>query len=103
MDAIFNNGNLRVSDSSITYKPLFNTIVIDRSKIVSLHYKYDNFIYNIFSIPLGIFYCCTILGIPLGLQCIRRSMLVQVKTRYETFEFWVHGKDKMKFKEVILN
>jgi hypothetical protein len=103
MEHVFNNGRLRVSNSSISYRPFLETIIIDRSKIETMHYKYDNIISTILSIPLGVIWCMTIFGTPTGLQFFRRSMLVEVNTRYERYEFWVHGKYKKRFKQVITN
>jgi hypothetical protein len=103
MEQVFNNGRLRVSNGSISYKPFLETIVIDRSKIEVMQYKYDNIISTILSIPLGVIWCMTIFGTPTGLQFFRRSMLVEVKTRYESYAFWVHGKDKKRFKQLMMN
>jgi uncharacterized membrane protein YccF (DUF307 family) len=96
-----NDGNVTITDTSITYKRLFNTKVIQRNKIVETNILYDNWIYKIMGIPIGIFYCITIGGIPLGIHCIKRDVLINIRTREDVYSFWLKRDDLDTFKSIM--
>lgn len=96
-----NNGNVTISDQTITYKRMLNTTTIQRNKIMEMNIHYDNFIYKILGIPIGIFYCITIGGIPLGIHCIKRDVLVNIRTTQKTYSFWLNRHDLETFKSLM--
>ncbi len=102
-ERIFNNGFLKVSTDTISYRKLLgNTNTFKRARIVSIGYQYDNLIYRVLRFPLGILYLCTFIGIPLGIRCLRGDVVAHVEMiNGERFSFWIYGTQLTDFKQAI--
>jgi len=98
----FNFGTITVTSDSINIQKIFGENTIERHKIMSIEYLYDNFIYKIIKIPLAVFYVFTIIGIPFGLRFFRGDIRAHVKmVNNDTVYFWIPGPDKKNFKKAL--
>ena len=99
MTNTFNSGTLTVTQDTISYRKWFKTTSLQRNKISHMTYKYDSKLSRILSVPVGLFYLITIVGIPIGFRCLRgdRSVIIRT-TNHEEHSFWVNGNDIRGFK-----
>lgn len=102
-EKVFNNGFLKVSKETVSYRKLLgSTHTFQRARIVSIGYQYDNLIYRVLRLPLGLLYLCTLIGIPIGIRCLRGDVIAHVEMiNGERFSFWVYGNQLKEFKRAI--
>lgn len=93
------NGNITVTNETVSYTHFFTTKSIPIRKIRQISYLYDNVIHRIIGIPLGILYCLTIVSIKLGIHCIKRDVLIEIiTTNGEEHQIWINRNELQQFK-----
>lgn len=103
MTHTFNNGTLTVNADTIAYKKLLSSsTTIQRNRISSITYQYDNIIYKLLRFPLGILYCLLIVTIATGIRCLRGDVIAYIKmTNGESHQFWIYGNEFKQFKSIL--